>query len=398
MKYTKLLINLSLLLLVIIIFWVTAEITTRILEPKARYEFNNTFQYFEYDSLLGWKQRTNTSGVSYVVDSAFYLEINSKSIRDVESNYSKPNDTIRIEFFGDSFTWGSGVNWSQRYTTIFGNEINKGSKKYEIINFGLCGYGTDQEYLLLKTEGIKYEPDFVVFAYDNDLADVAFDRAFTYPKPFFILENNTLKNINNPVPIRKDWKSLNIDEENTLIKINRFLSYSSFFVFLRNKLINIDLLRNYLHTHYGYFRYYYPDINKTFEVIDTLLLESKKIVEDNNATFIIVLIPGKTQVYGIGDTLEIDHLINFGKANNITVINLLPGLKQSKNKKLYFDIDCHFSIEGNKIAGELLAKEFGKLSGIPVLINTCFNVRKEPIVCTPYDSYFTKNMEVIQNG
>ena len=49
MKYTKLLINLSLLLLVIIIFWVTAEITTRILEPKARYEFNNTFQYFLYE-------------------------------------------------------------------------------------------------------------------------------------------------------------------------------------------------------------------------------------------------------------------------------------------------------------------------------------------------------------
>ena len=34
-----------------------------------------------------------------------------------------------------------------------------------------------------------------------------------------------------------------------------------------------------------------------------------------------------------------------------------------------------------------LIKDFGKLSGIPVLINTSFNVRGEPIVCTPQDAY-----------
>ncbi len=34
-----------------------------------------------------------------------------------------------------------------------------------------------------------------------------------------------------------------------------------------------------------------------------------------------------------------------------------------------------------------LIKEFGKLSGISILINTSFNIRGEPIVCTPYDGY-----------
>ncbi|MBW2984870.1 carbamoyltransferase [Candidatus Woesearchaeota archaeon] len=32
-------------------------------------------------------------------------------------------------------------------------------------------------------------------------------------------------------------------------------------------------------------------------------------------------------------------------------------------------------------------KEFGRLSGIPILINTSFNIRGEPIVCTYYDAY-----------
>ncbi len=34
-----------------------------------------------------------------------------------------------------------------------------------------------------------------------------------------------------------------------------------------------------------------------------------------------------------------------------------------------------------------LIKEFGKTSKIPILINTSFNIRGEPIVCTPHDAY-----------
>jgi len=34
-----------------------------------------------------------------------------------------------------------------------------------------------------------------------------------------------------------------------------------------------------------------------------------------------------------------------------------------------------------------LIKEFYELTGCPVLVNTSFNVRGEPIVCTPQDAY-----------
>jgi carbamoyltransferase len=32
-------------------------------------------------------------------------------------------------------------------------------------------------------------------------------------------------------------------------------------------------------------------------------------------------------------------------------------------------------------------EEFGRLTGVPVVVNTSFNVRGEPIVCTPEDAY-----------
>jgi len=34
-----------------------------------------------------------------------------------------------------------------------------------------------------------------------------------------------------------------------------------------------------------------------------------------------------------------------------------------------------------------LIKKFGEISGTPVLINTSFNVKGEPIVCNPFDAY-----------
>ena len=42
--------------------------------------------------------------------------------------------------------------------------------------------------------------------------------------------------------------------------------------------------------------------------------------------------------------------------------------------------------EANPLYYDLI-KEFGKLSGVPMLVNTSFNIRGEPIVCTPEDAY-----------
>lgn len=42
--------------------------------------------------------------------------------------------------------------------------------------------------------------------------------------------------------------------------------------------------------------------------------------------------------------------------------------------------------EQNQLYYDLI-KKFGELSGIPILINTSFNIRGEPIVCTPKDAY-----------
>ena len=48
-----------------------------------------------------------------------------------------------------------------------------------------------------------------------------------------------------------------------------------------------------------------------------------------------------------------------------------------------------------------LLSAFGEASGVPVLLNTSFNVRGEPIVCTPRDAIrniFSCGMDVLYLG
>ncbi|MGH9772554.1 MAG: carbamoyltransferase C-terminal domain-containing protein, partial [Candidatus Acidiferrales bacterium] len=45
--------------------------------------------------------------------------------------------------------------------------------------------------------------------------------------------------------------------------------------------------------------------------------------------------------------------------------------------------------------------EFGRLTGVPVIMNTSFNLRGEPIVCTPTDAirtFFSSGMDALVIG
>lgn len=353
----ELFINLLILCFVIIISFSIFEISLRILEPKPKYSSyrQNEFVFYEYDDTLGWVNKPNASGVFIMPDSVSHVKINSEGLRDIEHHQSKKKI---IQFYGDSFTWGYGVNEIDRLTNVFSQEVEKNiPNKYEAMNYGTTGYGTDQEYLLLKRKGVSYNPTIVIFNYHNDVYDVSLALNYTYPKPFFIVEGGNLKLTNVPVPKKANWTDRSDPPKKQ--KWVTYLTYIDEKILRGSRVLNFirDKLDKLFSSRYSVAYY-----NKTFTVIDLLLLESKKEVEKNNGKFIIVLLPDRQQVYGHANTIEIDHLVEFGKQNNITVINLLPELKEiiranKSEENLYFGLDSHFSVKGNKVVGELLYKK-----------------------------------------
>src|SRR4051812_44992310 len=117
---------------------------------------------YQYDADLGWAPVPGSdSDVTNV--RTIHAHHNGLGLRDEEFTLDA---TPTIMFLGDSFVWGLDAEASERFTDLLKRRI----KGYKILAAGVSGYGTDQEYLLLKKLWSRVKPAVVVLIVctDND--------------------------------------------------------------------------------------------------------------------------------------------------------------------------------------------------------------------------------------
>jgi hypothetical protein len=105
---------------------------------------------------------------------------NSLGLRDIEPDgVAKPT----ILFIGDSQVWGLNIEASERFSDLLRKEL----PAYRIVNAGVAGYGTDQEYLLLKRIWDSIQPSIVVLIFEcnNDRVDNTSNVRYVTYKPYF---------------------------------------------------------------------------------------------------------------------------------------------------------------------------------------------------------------------
>jgi hypothetical protein len=167
---------------------------------------------YAYDAELGWAPVPNSSSVITTFRTTHFKH-NSLGLRDDEFSLdAKPT----IMFLGDSFVWGLDSEADERFTALLKPKL----PDYKILAAGVSGYGTDQEYLLLKRLWPKVKPAVVVliFCADNDRLDnrssVRYDD---YHKPYFETQpEGSLALTGQPVPrsrlvyFRDDWLVRNL--------------------------------------------------------------------------------------------------------------------------------------------------------------------------------------------
>lgn len=83
----------------------------------------------------------------------------------------KPANVFRVIVLGGSTVEGLGVNsplesLPSKLLLLLEQTFARSSKEVEVINAGVSGYSSDQEYLLLIADLLRYEPDLVI-AYDG---------------------------------------------------------------------------------------------------------------------------------------------------------------------------------------------------------------------------------------
>ena len=98
---------------------------------------------------------------------------NSDGFRDDEFKVEKDVDVFRIAVLGDSFEEALQVELADTWQKVLMRKLEGDLKrKVEVYNFGVSGYGTDQEWLTLKEKVWKYKPDLVILAFTaNDIGD-----------------------------------------------------------------------------------------------------------------------------------------------------------------------------------------------------------------------------------
>ena len=101
----------------------------------------------------------------------FPVRVNALGLRGAELDPLKPPGTVRIAVLGDSTTFGYGVADAETYSAKLEVLLNAAGDlpRCEVLNFGVSGYGTQDEARVLAGRALALDPDLVVLGYNlND--------------------------------------------------------------------------------------------------------------------------------------------------------------------------------------------------------------------------------------
>ena len=405
-KARQLFINTSLLVLTICFLFLGAEMLARALfsDIDDGNWVGSEKKYYEYDPLLGWKKIPNMVDMRATAGKApVRYELNSKGIRGPEYAYKKSHNEYRILFLGDSFADGYMVEFHEMFSEVMKKGLNemRDDRYYESINTGTTGWSTDQELLFFQNEGKKYNPDLTVLMfYENDITYVNQGKDWgMYYKPFFKVKDGKLILTNFPVPepdLFVIQEPLESTELSVFKSMRNWLNLNSYLYkfskerirnthFLRKMVIKDDKTEDRVHEDVFFpieYRAWEINSNATvreaWRTMEAIIINLNEETVNSGSRLLVFYVPFEASIYleewgklkkmyGLTDDkwssdqsgLVLEELC---KRNNIDFLNPTDLFKVKAlasvegDKRLYDPLDHHWSVEGNKFAGEILVE------------------------------------------
>jgi hypothetical protein len=162
------------------------EVSVRSLAPGRGKTVTERERFCRFDHDLGWAPLENITRA----ENADLVHQNQFGLRGPDDmQLNKTSGRKRVLVLGDSYVWGFGVEQSKLFSAP---EVHGTDE--EILNFGVSGYGTDQEYLFYLLKGEKFDVDQVVLAFTpyNDVTNNLASKQYSYLKPYFTLNDGKL--------------------------------------------------------------------------------------------------------------------------------------------------------------------------------------------------------------
>lgn len=328
------------------------EIIVRIVSPQ-KLLLNVT----QWDPYVGFVHIPNYEGYSATEDFQVRIRINSNGLRDQEYDYSKPPDIIRIGVFGDSFTFGEGVQNDEPYPKILeqlfrrDERLRQSGVKVEVINFGIGKTGTAHQYAFYQKEGKKYSLDHVILGFlsGNDFTD-------NWGGVFTLSNDRLIHNATGYSSVRRIQRIV------YRIPFYRWLATHSHLVNLLRKAVTLydDRARmQQAATLQGEVGSAKPDLelqmcNLTLRIIE----EFRKEALQNHSSFLIVHLPERGQKtitrYSNGELIPRyvvlwDALKGSLIERNFDVLDLVPVFSRLPKSRYYFEHDGHMTKWGHQV-------------------------------------------------
>jgi hypothetical protein len=164
-----------------------------VLEVALRLAGYSTPQLHQLDADLGWSLRAHKSGAYAAEDGRTHVAINAAGFRDRQHALDKPDPVYRIAILGDEYSEAMSVALRDTWWWRLEPELQRcdfqPGKLVEVLNFGVAGYGTAQELVLLQKTVMRYAPDLVLLQFAaGDVIDNSFALTPEKLRPFYFLD------------------------------------------------------------------------------------------------------------------------------------------------------------------------------------------------------------------
>ncbi len=296
--------------------------------------------YFVRDDYRIWARSPNNSHDHPHPDSGIRHKIyhNNFALRQHrEFSNDALRNSINVGFFGDSFTENLRVPAPYSFTEPLDYLLNTSGTAFNVLNFGVDGYGTDQSYSYYRYSQFSHHLDhvFYVFCF-NDIRNIFENQLYDIDASGSLKQKEALAT---PwwlrVLSRLHVTYLTIDLRHRLTHLKwvpiDFREADSTRRQARDERTN-SVLALAVETGFGKGELGNDDLDRTLVIFRALLKEWKHRVENQGGNFYIVLLPDDPPV--------VEPLLE-----GYTVINLRNLF--DKNGQWRFETDGHWSETGN---------------------------------------------------
>ncbi len=363
MMIRKILTNTTVFMVSIVVALLLGEFLIRVAAPQKLYRFPK-YMFVNHDQ-ADYALAPNFHGVSKTAEYKTDIATNSAGIRDErEFDTEKPDRTLRIVAIGDSFTMGVGVQRDESFLALAEHSLSERMSEHnvEIVNLGVPGHRTAQSIALLNDKGLPLNPDIVIlnFYVGNDITQNASPTNSQVVDGYI----RGMRRSSGILPggIR-DFLQMNSHLYQLIWPIQRRIFEPDY----EEKLLASQRRRFEI---YSDEQSWDSDLwQPTFD----LLAQLKQIAADADALLLVTVIPEDIQLSDdrwvqaesmVSDganqydrTKPMTVAMNLCERLELTCLNMLPGLLEPglAAEEVYFQVDGHWTAEGNKIAGRLLA-------------------------------------------